>query len=122
MFQLKQIEYLAARRPILATGGVGNDLTRELLETTRAGIYAPLREDVKKALSGYYEEYERKGEVAYHGDPEKLVAYSYRNVAGRFADMLERLTDDASAPAEAVESGEREKVRARRGDPPGVSD
>lgn len=109
MFQLKEIEYLAARRPILATGGVGNDLTCELLETTKAGSYAPLREDVKKALAGYYQEYERNGAVPYRGDPAKLDTYSYRQVAGQFADMLERLTDGFSTPTEAIGSDESER-------------
>ena len=86
----KIFEYFGAGRPILATGGY-HDVVSELLFETSAGIDAPNIEDIKSALKGYYEDYKRNGEVSYQGKMEMINKYSYREMARKYADILEEI-------------------------------
>jgi glycosyltransferase involved in cell wall biosynthesis len=88
----KVFEYLAARRPILVTGGHGNDVLEELIKETKAGVYCPKIEDIKKALKDFYLEFKQKGEVNYAGDWKKIEKYSYREMARKFAEILNQIT------------------------------
>ena len=88
---LKTFEYLAAMRPILATGGSGNDAIREILDETKAGIYASTVEEIKKALRDLYQEYKLRGETPYKGEETKINKYSYREKAKKFAEVLNNL-------------------------------
>jgi len=83
----KIFEYLAAKRPILATGG-SKDVISELLEETKAGIDALTVEEIKIALKSFYYEYKQKRKVSFNGDIEEINKYSYREVAKKFADVL----------------------------------
>jgi len=89
----KIFEYLAAQRPILATGGFGRDVVEELLAETNSGIYCSAVEEIKKAVRELYLEYQTKGKVAYHGIVEKIGKYSYREMAKNFAEILDNLTE-----------------------------
>jgi glycosyltransferase involved in cell wall biosynthesis len=89
----KVFEYLAAQRPILATGGFGKDVIEELLAETNSGIYCQTVEETKKAVREMYLEYQTKGKVAYHGIAEKIGKYSYREMAKNFAEILDNLTE-----------------------------
>lgn len=91
-YPLKVFEYLAAQRPILAVGGSGDDVVKELLDETKAGMYAPSAEDVKSSLRELYSEYKQKGKIDYSGDLEKINKYSYREMARKFAEILDSLT------------------------------
>jgi len=86
-------EYLAALRPILATGS-GNDMTEELLSETKAGIYGRTIEDIKDILSNLYSEYKSKGNISYSGDIEKINKYGHPETARRFADIFNHLTQN----------------------------
>ncbi len=86
----KLFEYLAAQRPIVATGS-GNDMSRALLEETGAGEYAPTVKEIKAVLQRYYQEYESQGKVGYRGDPAKADKYSHREMAGRFSEVLKSI-------------------------------
>jgi hypothetical protein len=88
----KIFEYLAARRPILVTGGYGNDVLEELIKETKAGVYCPKIEDIKKALKDFYLEFNQKGRVDYAGDWGKIEKYSYREMARKFAEILNQIT------------------------------
>jgi len=83
----KVFEYLAARRPILATGGT-DDVVKELLNETNTGIDAKTVEDIKSALRKLYTEYKLRGKISYQGNAEKINKYSYREMAKKFADVL----------------------------------
>jgi len=89
-YSLKIFEYLAAQRPILATG-LGNDMTKELLDETKSGMYAPTVKDIKNILRELYSEYKLKGKISYNGDMEKINKYSYREIARKFAEILDSL-------------------------------
>lgn len=88
----KVFEYLAAQRHILATGGSGDDVIRELLDETKAGRYGSTVEDIKNILSELYSEYKHTGKISYHGDIEKINKYSYREMAKKFAEVLDSIT------------------------------
>lgn len=90
---LKVFEYLAAQRPVLATGGFGDDVTKELLDETKAGIYCRNAREIKSILRKLYSEYKHKGKVDYHGDIEKINKYSYREMARKFAEILDGLNN-----------------------------
>lgn len=87
----KIFEYLAARRPILATGGFGKDVVEDLLKETNAGAYAATINDIKRYLEKFYLEYKQKGKVSYEGDTEKIDKYSHHQMAKKFADILNKL-------------------------------
>lgn len=84
----KVYEYLAARRPILATGGA-KDVIQELLEETGAGICAATIAEVKRTLQKLYQEYKLKGKVAYSGIESKINKYSHQEMARKFAEILD---------------------------------
>jgi len=88
----KIFEYLAAQRPMLATGGFGNDVVEALLNETNSGMYCSTVEDIKNALRDSYREYKLKGKVTYNGNVEKVSKYSYREMAKRFVEILDGLT------------------------------
>jgi len=87
----KIFEYLAARRPILATGGV-EDVVTELLNETKAGISALTVEDIKNTFKELYKEYKQKGRVTYKGEEAKVNKYSHREMARKFSGILDHLT------------------------------
>jgi len=92
VYTLKVFEYLAAQRPILAIGGSGDDVVKELLDETRAGMYAPSVEDIKSILKELYIEYKLKGKITYNGDVEKINKYSYQEMARKFAEVLDSIS------------------------------
>lgn len=89
VYPLKVFEYLSAQRPILATGGSGDDVVEELLNETNAGRYAPSVDDIKGILRKLYLEYKLRGKLSYNGDLEKINKYSYREMARKFAEVLD---------------------------------
>jgi hypothetical protein len=86
----KVFEYLAARRPILATGGF-SDVIDRLLRETGAGTCAPTVWDIKNALGKFYQEYRLNSEAAYQGNETEVNKYSHREMAGKFARILDSL-------------------------------
>jgi glycosyltransferase involved in cell wall biosynthesis len=86
----KIFEYLAARRPILATGGADSVVT-DLLKETNAGVDAHTVEDIKNAFEKSYSEYKLRGKVSYQGNMEKISKYSYREMARKFAAIMNSL-------------------------------
>jgi hypothetical protein len=91
-YPLKIFEYLAAQRPILSIGGSGDDVVKRLLDETKAGMYAPSVDIIKSILKEVYLEYKHKGKVSYDGNMEKIDKYSYREMARKFAEILDSLT------------------------------
>ena len=87
----KIFEYLAARRPILATGG-SYDVVSELLNDTKAGICALTVEDIKGTLRELYNEYKLKGDIAYKGEEAKINKYTQREMVRKFSAILDHLT------------------------------
>lgn len=89
VYPSKIFEYLAAQRPILASGGLENDDMNKILTQTKSGIYAPTSNEIEKSLTSFYEEYKREGKVSYNGDLMEINKYSYREMAKKFAKVLD---------------------------------
>lgn len=86
----KIFEYLAARRPILAIGNTGG-VVGELLKETCAGVNPSGYEQLKNTLEGFYYQYRDSGCVSYEGREEKIAMYSHREMAQRFAEIIDAL-------------------------------
>ena len=85
----KLFEYLAAKRPILATEGSKKDnVINELLEKTRAGIYGKDIKDIKELIFKFYSEYKKKGEIEYQGDWAEISKYNHREMAKQFTQIF----------------------------------
>ena len=93
VFSGKVFEYLGARRPILAIGGSTDDVAHKLLTETKAGIPATNAPNIKRALAELYQEYKLRGEVAYNGIEGELNKYSHREMARKFSEILDHLTN-----------------------------
>ena len=87
----KIFEYFGARRPILTTGGVAGNVVDVLLGETKVGIHAPTVEGIKAALIEFYKEYKLTGKIAYNGLEVEINKYTYREMARKFADILDHL-------------------------------
>jgi len=85
----KVFEYLAAQRPILVTGGAGDDVVEALLDETGAGVYCTTEGEIRARLREMYMEFKRNGKTAYTGDMERCNRYSYREMARAFAGLLD---------------------------------
>ena len=84
----KIFEYLAANRPILALGGRSGDVVCELLKETGAGVQAKSVQKIEKVLRAWYMEYLTYGQVCYRGRYEQIARYSHREMAKKFAEVL----------------------------------
>jgi len=83
----KVFEYLGARRPILATGGVSGNVVDELLKETGAGFHAVSMEETKQVLLGCYSEWRDKGEVGYPGIGNEK--YTFKEMARKYVELLD---------------------------------
>jgi glycosyltransferase involved in cell wall biosynthesis len=83
----KLFEYLGAARPILAVGGTSGVMP-ELLNETKAGIHALTRQQLRDCLIAMYREFKNDGAVRYCPDNRAIEQYSHRQMARRFASVL----------------------------------
>jgi glycosyltransferase involved in cell wall biosynthesis len=87
----KIFEYLAARRPILSLGYTEGGVIKELLIQTQAGLHAGNEEELKTAILGAYREYKECGAVQYWGIHEEVMKYSHKEMARKFAGILDNM-------------------------------
>jgi len=89
-YPAKIFEYLAARRPVLAVGGFP-DVVDQLLDETKAGVSGQTGKEIKVVLLQFYKEYKSTGAVIYAGDEAEASKYSHRQMARKFAAILDSL-------------------------------
>ena len=87
----KVFEYLAAKRPILALGGPGG-VVEELLNETSTGIHINALDDLKVLLKLWYQEFKLRSSVSYNGAWDAIEKYSHREMARKFAHLLDEVT------------------------------
>jgi hypothetical protein len=91
VYTAKIFDYLAARRPVLAIGGFP-DVVDQLLDETKAGVSEQTGEDIRVMLLRLYQEYKLTGAVSYSGGEAEANKYSHREMAKRFASILNTIT------------------------------
>ena len=86
----KLFEYLAANRPILAVGPADGDVA-SILQETQAGHIAGFddKNGMKTIVENYYKLFQN-GQLLCHSDMEAIDRYSRRNLAGKYADILQQ--------------------------------
>lgn len=89
---LKIFQYLAVKRPIIVTGGIEDDVKEQLLNETNAGVYTKSIREIKDALAKAYSQYKQKGQTNYEGIEEAVDKYSHREMAKKFANILDQHT------------------------------
>jgi len=87
----KIFEYIAAKRPILSIGGP-KGVVSELLRETNAGVYVSDLEHLKRILIKWYREFVAEGRVSYNGKEHKIHKYTQREMARKFADVLNKFS------------------------------
>ena len=92
VYTAKIFEYLAAGRPILALGLPGSVVT-DLLNQTHAGVNVSSDAEIKEQILSVYQEYEKNGFVSYSGVPIEIEKYSHREMARKFAEVLEEICE-----------------------------
>jgi len=86
----KLFEYLAARRPIMAIGGL-KGATSELLARTGAGVQLFSSEEIRNFLLSAYQQYRDRGRVTYTGVASEVEQYTHRDMARKFGEVLDGL-------------------------------
>jgi len=94
----KIFEYFGAKRPILAIGGCQGVMT-ELLKETRAGIHTLSRAQLREFLIDAYTSFQRDGRVCYQGDQQAINRHTHREMASKFALLLDRVKMRTQTPA-----------------------
>lgn len=99
----KLFEYFGAGRPILAVGGSRGVLT-EALDQTKAGVHALSKEQLRRSLVQMYTEFKQDGQVCYRADAKAVEQYSHRQMARRFADVLDSVASPSNCTTQALSS------------------
>ena len=88
----KLFDYLSSKRPILAIGG-SKGFVKEILDETNSGIFAISIDEIKKILVNSYKEWKMNGVVTYHGKISNINKYSHKEMAKRFSEVLNNVTN-----------------------------
>ena len=91
----KLFEYLGSKRPILAVGGSPGAQT-QVLRRTKAGVHVQSDRELKDFLVAAYAEFARTGGVCYQGDANEVKQYTHREMARKFATVLNSVIENAS--------------------------
>ncbi len=86
----KLYEYLALKRPILATRRQGGYIEK-LLDETGTGKVASTPEAVSRILGGWFHEFEESGEIIMAFNDAKIAGFSRASGAERMAGILDQI-------------------------------
>lgn len=87
----KIFEYFSSQKPILATGGFSGTDIEKIIEETKTGLYASTIEQIERSLTRFYKEYKEKGKISYNGDLMEIQKYSQKEMAKKFANVLNKI-------------------------------
>ena len=87
----KLFDYLAAGRPILAVG-LHEDVVSALLDKTCAGVQVSSDTEIREKIVTFYRDYTGNGFVSYSGVHSEIEKYSQREMARKFATVLEDIS------------------------------
>lgn len=90
-YPLKVFEYLAARRPIIAVDGPGDDELEKLIKETKSGYYCRTINDIETVITTTYQEH-KNGRLFFNKAVEKIYPYNYFNMTKKFVDILNSIT------------------------------
>lgn len=93
----KVFEYLNAKRPIISMG-ISGSVIDELLEETQAGIHIATQEAIEQYIYKAYKEFKEDGYVHYHARGDAVNRYSQKEMAKKFADVLNGICDPSRSP------------------------
>jgi len=88
---LKLVEYLSAGRPILLTGGAGDNVIATMIRQTNTGDYAPSKSEIKSKLREHYEAYLKNGRVPFAGLRDEIEKYDVKNIAKNYAHIMDKV-------------------------------
>ena len=83
----KIFDYLAAQRPIISIG-YKESVIKELLQKTQAGCHVSEVAEIKREIKGAYNQYLVNGYVPYNGIDAEVDKYSHKEMAKKFAEVL----------------------------------
>ncbi|WP_425390376.1 hypothetical protein [Ekhidna sp.] len=86
----KVFDYLGARKTILMVPD-DHSVVGDLILKTNAGVIANTAEEVCSYLKKSYLEWQKQGEIPYHGKEEEIIRYSRRKQVEKIAGLLNRL-------------------------------
>jgi len=89
----KLFDYLAACRPIISMGYTEGGVVKDLLNQTQAGVHVSNEEELRQYLLTAYREFKNCGAVTYHGINTEVMKYSHREMAKKFAEVLEKISE-----------------------------
>lgn len=74
-YSAKIYDYLGARRPILALAKKGS-IIENLIKMTSSGVSTEDKEEMKRYISAFYDEYVKNGSVRYSGREEDVLRHT----------------------------------------------
>lgn len=91
----KLFEYLGAGRPIIAVGPEGS-VIKDLLEEVGDCWYASTIEQMRSVVRAFHRRWQANGELVIQR--EKIEQFTARNLAKRFSEILDQITQRAATP------------------------
>jgi len=102
----KLFEYLASMRPILSIGPKGS-VVDDLLRITQTGRHVSTVEQTKDALVKWHAEFMSMGRVKYRGVEGEVDRFSHREMARKFAHILNEIHKPEDGFSSSVNRGKR---------------